>query len=594
MPTRSEQFAPIIELTAELVNGSATREQIEQLETLLLASPEARRCYLDYIALHSDLSWDRETLEMLVESEQSRAMLLEAIEDIETSARRAQIEEGQRLLEEQAQERQLRLLIPEEPDLTPVRHIIIPKVVVYVAIGAMAALLILAVKPWLVAPPASESPWIVQEARASVAQITRSADAAWQAAGPTPRVGDRLHTESTLTLTRGFAQITFDRGAQLVLEAPTTLQLLSADRAMLLSGKVTGEVPAEAVGFTVLTPHGSVIDLGTHFGIETALNTGTSVHVFDGEVSLQPDPRFQTTNRQRIVAGEAHHLDQQGYTQPIESQPTRFLGTREIERLETEQQRSPIYRRWLEQVLRRQRDPSVVALYTFERDAKRPQLALEARLAHDPNAPDLHGRIPADVTWQTGRIPDKQALQLSGRSVIEFGPAIGQVLGHDVRQFTVALWARWRHAVPPHQGIFQIGVASDAQSELSLDLAEGQLIVTLGVPGARDPVFGHRLHTRGPTPAVDQWLHIVAVYDASLERDNLSLYVNGQRIATLTATGTLDFRGATMRVGTFVHPSGVNVHQPFDGFVDELMILRRALSAEEVRALYQDDPGVTH
>jgi hypothetical protein len=90
-----------------------------------------------------------------------------------------------------------------------------------------------------------------------------------------------------LQIERGLAEIHFQCGARVVLEGPSTLELISSKSARLKFGKLTARVPADAIGFEILSPQGRVIDLGTEFGVHAANGT-TDVYVFQGQVEALP------------------------------------------------------------------------------------------------------------------------------------------------------------------------------------------------------------------------------------------------------------------------------------------------------------------
>src|SRR5947209_3495488 len=76
-----------------------------------------------------------------------------------------------------------------------------------------------------------------------------------------------LRAGTTVKLDRGLAALRFRSGARLVIEGPAEVKLVSAMRVELVQGKVGARVPESAQGFTVLSPRGEVIDLGTEFGV---------------------------------------------------------------------------------------------------------------------------------------------------------------------------------------------------------------------------------------------------------------------------------------------------------------------------------------
>ncbi|MGB0716662.1 MAG: FecR domain-containing protein [Phycisphaerae bacterium] len=116
-----------------------------------------------------------------------------------------------------------------------------------------------------------------------VAKITAEHNAAWdRQPDEYLRPGDRL------TLTAGFAEITTNRGAIAILEAPATIELTDNDNALRLhSGKLVGICETESSkGFLVRTPHMDVIDLGTRFGVDASKTDVNEVHLFEGEVEV--------------------------------------------------------------------------------------------------------------------------------------------------------------------------------------------------------------------------------------------------------------------------------------------------------------------
>src|SRR6516165_5928449 len=99
-----------------------------------------------------------------------------------------------------------------------------------------------------------------------------------------------MRTGKELRLERGLAEIEFDCGARIILQGPAGLELLSGLSAQLLHGTLTARVPRRAHGFTILTPHNRIVDLGTEFGLSVDARGATTVRVFTGEVVAFPLP----------------------------------------------------------------------------------------------------------------------------------------------------------------------------------------------------------------------------------------------------------------------------------------------------------------
>jgi ferric-dicitrate binding protein FerR (iron transport regulator) len=154
--------------------------------------------------------------------------------------------------------------------------------------------------------PESSSP-----AAAVVATITAEQDCVWQAdsRAKKPYVGRRLHTDESLQLRTGVAELAFADGAQVVLEGPCRFELQTAGKGYLRSGKLAAHVPLRAVGFEVETPTARVVDLGTDFGLEVN-SQETKLAVIEGKVDLFPAASVGKDSRtpqriRRVVAGEA-------------------------------------------------------------------------------------------------------------------------------------------------------------------------------------------------------------------------------------------------------------------------------------------------
>ncbi len=97
----------------------------------------------------------------------------------------------------------------------------------------------------------------------------------------------RALSAGELSIKGGRVGLSFAGGAQLVIDGPASLALLSPSRARLISGKAAAHVPEGARGFTVETPGVEVVDLGTEFGVSVSEAGVSDVHVFQGEVEAR-------------------------------------------------------------------------------------------------------------------------------------------------------------------------------------------------------------------------------------------------------------------------------------------------------------------
>lgn len=107
-----------------------------------------------------------------------------------------------------------------------------------------------------------------------------------------------------LRLDQGVVEIETHQKVRLVLEAPFECQFESLGQLRLVRGRVYAEVPESGHGFTIATPNGRVIDLGTAFGVEVNDDKTTELHVFQGTVSAIAEFN-EATVTQEVTSGRA-------------------------------------------------------------------------------------------------------------------------------------------------------------------------------------------------------------------------------------------------------------------------------------------------
>ncbi len=102
-------------------------------------------------------------------------------------------------------------------------------------------------------------------------------------------------------LKQGMASVEFATGVQLLIEAPALFRMVSPELVILSEGRVAAHVPPEGIGFRIETPSAEIVDFGTDFAVDVGLDRASEVHVFSGEVEVQPrkgevDPVLLLTN----------------------------------------------------------------------------------------------------------------------------------------------------------------------------------------------------------------------------------------------------------------------------------------------------------
>jgi ferric-dicitrate binding protein FerR (iron transport regulator) len=174
-----------------------------------------------------------------------------------------------------------------------------------------------------------------------VARLTNWQDCTWADSNSAVRLYDRLRKGQRIEVAAGFAEITFDSGAQIVLQGPASLDVNSAWSTTLNRGKLKASIPPEAMGFSILNPTVEVVDIGTEFTMFTdASGAATDVLVLKGEVEAAPHAsvdqhivlreresrRFTNSGVPQMSDGEQQALAKLAKTAPMEhvTPPTAF------------------------------------------------------------------------------------------------------------------------------------------------------------------------------------------------------------------------------------------------------------------------------
>jgi len=120
----------------------------------------------------------------------------------------------------------------------------------------------------------------------SFASVVATVNAQWGGSIGQLQSGQRL-PNTALFLKSGFAEITFDSGATMIVEAPARFQVQAVNSIELTSGQISAKVPAGAHGFAVETATTRIIDLGTEFGVAISPDGSNEIQVFKGNVRAQ-------------------------------------------------------------------------------------------------------------------------------------------------------------------------------------------------------------------------------------------------------------------------------------------------------------------
>ncbi len=269
------------DLIDDYLAGLLDEARMGQLEECLRADEAARRYFVRYCRLHTDLHLE-------VRARQVGDRALRAITDTNGEAPATAHPPGPR---------------PAGAPVPRARRFLASIPLKLLAAAALL-LLSLGVGWWLAGRRGGEGS---QE----VAWLVNAQNCEW---GEDTEPAGAMRAGTVLRVERGLAEIHFRSGARVVLEGPATLELLSANGARLLRGKLSAKVPEPAIGFEVLSPQGKVVDLGTEFGVFVGDGGATDVRVFAGKVTASTggDPVSLTANQSARLDGAGVTVQRDG------------------------------------------------------------------------------------------------------------------------------------------------------------------------------------------------------------------------------------------------------------------------------------------
>jgi len=624
MKDESREHNELNRLMIAMVEGVIDRDGLKRLEQLLIDDPEARQAYYRYMMVHASLGWRLGGVSHSIEADQASdsGVLLEVIEDQARLNRECDERDAEWMAQLQAEQaaqaeemgRRLSLRPGSDGGESVRRIIIIPPALVYLGIAACLLIACLVgvqvFKPQQAIQQAS-SPGPDPEIEVLppvVAEIYSSVDAQW--IGHTSGES-RLRSDTPLTLVDGFAEIEFLDGARVVVQAPAVFELTNRNAMRLTSGKLVATVPESASGFVVVTANTRIVDIGTEFGLSSLHDGKCEAHVYRGEITVAPTESALGIAAESVFAGQAVAIDDSGLTHATEADELAFVRSEEYNAIHDSPTSAAA--RWLAYTYELRRDPALLAFYPFDEDTlvngAAANIADRTLGRFDATLGDGRAMtVPAPGDDRFGQ--DGQALTFDRRRgqalYVDDWPEV-----RDLDALTISCWFRLAN----NHGTWALLVTHWHDEFVHTDRFAYHLGLrdARTMPGPRGRTMGINAHIShdgstsagpgwdikdepsrgGQTTPQDGWVHVVLTVECDggpirLFKNGVEIDIDGARYGPahlprirhpLVIGGKATLHGADL---SQLDP----VTGFFHGEIDDVAIFRRALSIEEVQAMY--------
>jgi hypothetical protein len=444
-------------------------------------------------------------------------------------------------------------------------------------------------------------------AKPSAARLVGAVACRWANGSAAPRTGDPLPEHCLLGLQAGAVEILFSGGATGLVLAPALLEIRSGNAVRINQGVFSVDNPTPR-SFEVFAPGVKYVSISTELGLNVSAAGVQEVHVFRGRVNAAnsvdvaqaldlPLPAAQRgrTGQEAPFGGSQPPIS---LAQPIEllaNEACRIQGDNlPVEHFEADGMSfirvadfaslSPRFLQWKDSSLQRRNDPDLIAYFNFQGEMKRPDV-LRNRAA---SGEKLDGQI-LGASWIEGRWPSKGALQFHAPD-----NCVRVNIPGNFDVLTAAAWVKVHSLRQPYASLLdsdgwhtQIGqchwrILGDGRVQLvpCLSLAPGS-VEPVKLTASSKPVFD--IDDR------DAWRHLAVVYDS--HANTVTYFKNGRSFGAVHPSVPLPpLVFGPSKIGNW-EPDAAHAdkreNRYFHGYMDELMLLRRALSEGEIKTLYE-------
>jgi hypothetical protein len=417
-----------------------------------------------------------------------------------------------------------------------------------------------------------------------MAVLNRAVEVQWSDSENAPTAGAML-TAGWVRIRSGVLQLEFLGGARLLVEGPAELRLDSNSSALLKTGKASAYVPESARGFTLNTPDMKVVDLGTSFGVEVSPGRDSEVHVFNGWVSVQPADLVP----RKLEGGHAVRLVN-GELQDIAASPAKFPNGEQLAKQADTSERNRL-QKWRAASEQLAADTKALLTYTFEDEDEWSRSVLNIGTQATTES---HGSL-VGAGWTGGRWPGKKGLEF--RSL---GDRLRFSVPGQHNEITLLAWIRVDSLPNDYNSLILPSRYENGSIHWTLERG-GELRLTM-LTLSKQPFSARSWNGPVSGPAVSnldfgRWLFVATTYDSATGtvvhyRDGQQVG-KGQFVRKLPAVlGPVEF-GNWGADGNAPDNAWIKNQQPnhrtrnFVGRLDELAVLARVMSQDEILRLYE-------
>lgn len=288
MQSSDDQNDQLLEALNAFVDGSISIEQFAALQELIKQDPEARRLCADYLQLSAGLYFH---------AEQTISAFDPGDELTLPKAAGSTSQTGDSL------------------PLAAVKHNALGQMLQSLSsrrwLSAAATIMLLAtasVASWQ---------WRVKSDRPAVAAAWTNGFGVQWSSSDLRLVGSALDAKK-YHLLQGVAEVTFESGTVLIVEAPAQFSIVSPESISVEHGQLVARVPGTAESFTIRSAATEFFEPTGELGIRVSSGGLAEVHVFHGEASVRPKlPRSSGAVVTQLTAGDSRRIDASGAMQDL-------------------------------------------------------------------------------------------------------------------------------------------------------------------------------------------------------------------------------------------------------------------------------------